>query len=206
MRSVFRLLVPALIVVLSACASTTLDNSWKDPLYSGGPVSKVLVVGISNQASVRRDFEDTFAQALTQQGVQAVSSYTLIPQDGQIAQDVLQKAVEKAGANGVLITRMVGRKTDISVTPAPMAPMAPPIYGMRRNYYGYYAGAWNGYYEPATVQQYDYIVTETTLFRADAPEPVWSGTARTLEPRDVRKATEGFAKVMIDALRKENLI
>ena len=36
-------------------------------------------------------------------------SVALLPQDGQIAEDDLQKAVEQAGVNGVLITRMVGR-------------------------------------------------------------------------------------------------
>lgn len=203
MSSTLRYFLVVLVSTLSACASTTLDNSWKDPQYGGGPVRKVLVAGISNQSGVRRTFEETFARALTQAGVPAVASYTWIPADGQIAEDVLKKAVEQAGADGVLITRMVGRETDISITPSPMPP---PVYGMRPYYYGYYTGAWIGYYEPATVRQYNYIVTETTLFRADAPEPVWSGTARTLEPRDVRKATEGFAKIMIAALRKEGLI
>jgi hypothetical protein len=206
MGPAFRRIIPALVVVLSACASTSLDNTWKDPHYSGGPLSKVLVVGVSTQASVRRTFEDTFAQALTQQGVQAVASYTLIPEDGQIAEDALKKATEQAGADGVLITRMVGRTTDVTAWPEP-APMPPAGFGMRRGYYGYYSGAWVGYYEPVTtVQTTDYVIAETTLFRTDAPEPVWSATSRTVEPRDVRKATEGFAKVMIAQLRKEGLI
>ena len=203
MQSILRTVSLVLVAALSACASTTLDNSWKDPQYSGGPVGKVLVVGISNQASVRRTFEDTFSQALTQAGVQAVPSHTLIPQDGQIPEDVLKKAVEQAGADGVLITRMVGRQTDVAVTPSAMAP---PVYGMRRHYNGFYTSSWSGYYEPVTVQQFNYVVTETTLFRTDAPEPVWSGTARTLDPTEVRKATEDFSKVMIPALKKERLI
>ena len=97
MRSALLFFVPALVAVLSACASTSIENTWKDPQYSGGPISKVLVVGISTQASVRRAFEDTFGQALTQQGVQAVASYTLIPQDGQIPEETLQKAAVQAG-------------------------------------------------------------------------------------------------------------
>ncbi|HEX7811669.1 MAG TPA: hypothetical protein VF460_07150 [Burkholderiales bacterium] len=188
---------------LYACASTTLDNSWRDPKYSGGPVTKVLVTGISNQASVRRAFEETFAQALTQAGVKAVTSHSLIPQDGQIEEDILKNAVEQAGADGVLITRMVGRQTDIAMTPTPVAPSA---YGMRGHYTQFYATSWNGYYEPTVVQQFNYVLTETTLFRSDAPEPVWSGTARTLDPTDVRKATADFAKVVIAALKKEGLI
>ncbi len=205
MSSAVRFIVPALIAVLSACASTSLDNTWKDPQYSGGPVSKVLVVGVSTQASVRRAFEETFAQALTEEGVQAVPSYTLIPEDGRIPEEALKKATEQAGVDGVLITRMVGRTTDVSVYPS-SAPMPPPGFGMRRGYYGYYTGAWVGYYEPTTVQTTNYVIAETTLFRKDAPEPVWSATSRTVEPRDVRKATEGFAKIMIDELRKQGLI
>ena len=192
-----------LLAALCGCATTELTNSWKDPGYAGGKVSKILVVGISSQASVRRVFEDTFAQTLLADGVEAISSYTIIPQDGQIAEDILRSAAEKSRAGGVLITRMVGRESELSVTPAPMPP---PYYGGHRYYYGYYTGAWSGYYEPASVQQFNYVVAETTLFRADAPEPVWSVTTRTLEPRDVRKATQDFAKVIIDALRKEGLI
>jgi hypothetical protein len=192
-----------LLSILSGCATTDLTNSWKNPNYSGGPLTKVLVVGISNQTSVRRSFEETFAQSLANQGVQAIPSYTLIPADGQIAEDVLKKAVEEAGADGILITRMVDRRTEISVSPASSAP---PAYDMHRQYYGYYTGAWSGYYEPETLQATEYIIAETTLFRADAPEVVWSGTTRTEQPGDVRKATEGFAKVMIAAMRKKGLI
>jgi hypothetical protein len=192
-----------LLSILSGCATTDLTNSWKNPHYSGRPLTKVLVVGVSNQTSVRRSFEETFAQSLAKHGVQAIPSYTLIPGDGQIAEDALQKAVEQAGADGVLITRMVDRQTEISVSPASSAP---PSYDMHRQYYGYYTGAWSGYYEPQTVQATEYIVAETTLFRADMPDPVWSGTSRTVRPGDVRKATEGFAKVMISAMRKKGLI
>lgn len=133
-----------LLSILSGCATTDLTNSWKNPQYSGGPVTKVLVLGISSQASVRRTFEDTLAQALTKKGVQPVASYTLIPSDGPIAEDALEKAVEQAGVDGVLVTRMVGRQTEISVSPSPMPPAA---YGMRWQYYGYYTGAWRSYYE-----------------------------------------------------------
>jgi hypothetical protein len=203
LRSALRFVFLAWVAVISACASTWLDSSWKNPQYSGGPVSKILVVGISTQASVRRTFEETFAQALALQGVQAVASYTLIPEDGKIPEETLQKAAEQVGANGVLITRMVGRKSDVFVSGSPMPPLA---VSENRGNYSHYSGAWIGSYEPPTVQTTEYVIAETTLFRTGAPEPVWSATSRTLEPGDVRKATEGFAKALIAALRKEGLI
>lgn len=205
MPSIVRAVSLALVALLAACTATTLENSWRDAKYSGGPATRILVIGISKQPSVRRTFEDIFAQALTKAGVQAVASHTLIPQDGQIAEDDLQKAVKQAGANGVLITRLVGRQTDNTVT---SATMPPPMYGTRRYYSGYYTSAWSGSYEPVAVQQFnfDYVVTETVLFRSDAPEPVWSGTARTPDPRYVREAAQDFSKAMISTLKKEGLI
>ena len=37
-------------------------------------------------------------------------------------------------------------------------------------------------------------------------QPVWSGTTRTMQSKDIRAATEGFAKPVIAALKKEGLI
>ena len=198
------LLATALAAALCGCATTKLTNSWKDPQYQAGPVKKIMVVGISTQASVRRTFEDTFARMLKADGVEAVPSHTLIPEDGQIAEERMRAAVEQAGADSVLISRMVEKKTEVLITPA--EPMLPTYGMMRHGYYGYYSGAWLGYYEPATVQQYNYIVAETTLFVADSPQPVWSGTTRTVESDDIGPATEGFAKPVIAALKKEGLI
>ena len=204
LHSAPRFVLPALCAVLSACASTTLDNAWRDPQYSGGPVTKVLVAGISNQASVRRTFEDTFAEMLRAGGVEAIPSHTLVPEDGPMPEDRLRAAVAQSGADAVLITRMVERQTEVTVTPA--VAMPPPAGVRMRGYYGYYSGAWVGYYEPATVHQYDYIVAETTLFAGNNPQPVWTGTTRTMESKDIRGATEGFARPVIGALKKEGLI
>jgi hypothetical protein len=193
-----------LLAALCGCATTELTNTWKDPQYGGGAVKKVMVVGISNQSSVRRTFEDTFAEMLKANGVEVVPSHTLVPEDGPMPEDRLRAAVAQSGADAVLITRMVERQTEVTVTPA--VAMPPPT-GMRmRGYYGYYSGAWVGYYEPATVHQYDYIVAETTLFAGNNPQPVWTGTTRTMESKDIRGATEGFAKPVIEALKKEGLI
>jgi hypothetical protein len=194
--------VLGLLLALGGCATTEVTNTWKNTQDASAPLTRVLVVGISSQASVRRAFEDTFSKSLAEAGVQAVPSYTLVAKDGQIPEDVLQKAVADAGADGVLITRMVKREAELVLTPSPLPP---PYFGRRRFYYGYYTGMWAGYYEPTTVQQYRYIVAETTLFRATAPEPAWSATTRSEEPRDVAKSTAGFARAIIPAMKRDGL-
>ncbi|HUU72215.1 MAG TPA: hypothetical protein VMW70_06300 [Burkholderiales bacterium] len=193
----------ALIFVLIAagCASTTLTNSWRAPDYST-PVSSLVVVGVSKQASVRRVFEDEFSAQLRAKGVRAVPSYTLVPEDGPIGEDDLRSAVESSGADAVIITRLVKIENKVAVSQPgpPIAARYDPYY------YGYYSRAWVGYYEPPIVQQYDIVIAETTVFVNERAEPVWSGTTETFAPVDLKKETAGFAKVVIEALAKEKLI
>jgi len=191
-----------LAAIISGCASTTLTNSWRAPDYSGS-LKSMVVVGLSKQASVRRVFEDEFALQLRNRGIDAVPSYTLIPEDGQVEEDRLRAAVESADTDGVIITRLV--KVD-SKTQISSVPTAPPLALRHPHYYGYYSGAWVGYYDPVMVQQYDVVIAETTVFVRGRAEPVWSGTTETFAPTDIKKETAGFAKVVMDVLAKEGLI
>lgn len=197
-RHVFLLIVA---LIAAGCASTTLTNSWRAPDYSGA-MSSLVVVGVSKQASVRRVFEDEFAAQLRLQGVRAVPSYTLVPEDGPIDKDVLRNAVDSTNADAVIITRLIKVENKVTVTQPgpPLAARYDPYY------YGFYSRAWIGYYEPPIVQQYDVVTAETTVFVKDRAEPVWSGTTETFAPSDLKKETTGFAKVVIKALAKENLI
>ena len=73
-------------------------------------------------------------------------------------------------------------------------------------FYGGYAGAWGGYYDPPMVYQTDTLVLETSLYGLNDSVLLWSGTTQTFAPTDMKKDMEGFAKVIIDALRKQKLI
>jgi hypothetical protein len=199
--SAARFLMPAVVaLILGACASTSLVNQWKSPEFSGPPVRKVLVVGVTQQPSVRRVFEDEFASQLRAAGVEAVPSYTIIAEDGQAEQALLEKAVQEQGADGVLVTRLVKSEQKTQVTPGYYHPA--PMMG----FYGWYSAAWVGYYEPPMVYQYDVVTSETSLYSPPQSRLVWSGMTETFSPRDVRKETQGFAKVIIGALRKQGIV
>ena len=190
-------LVFLLAALLGGCASTSLVNQWKSPDYTGGPIRKIVVVGVSQQPSVRRSFEDEFAAKLNAAGVEAIPSYTVIPQDGKVDQAVLESAVQKAGADGVLIARLVKRQQETQVTPG---------YYSGGGFYGGYTAAWTGYYEMPTVYQYDVVTIETTLFSPAQSKLVWSGTTETFAPTDVKKETARYADTIIGALRKQGVI
>jgi hypothetical protein len=185
---------------LAGCASTSLTDQWTSPEFAGPPLKKLMVVGVSTQPGPRRIFEDEFAAALKAAGVDAVASYTKITQDGQADQAVLEQAVKDLGAEGVLVTRLVKTEQRTQVTPGYYRPV--PTVG----FYGWYSSAWVGYYEPPAVYQYDVVIAETSVYHIGEGELVWSGTTETFAPQNVRKETQGFAKVIIGALKKQGVI
>jgi len=189
-----------LLTIAAGCASIQLTNAWRDPAFSGGPFKSIMVIGVTKQAAVRRIFEDEFAQRLSEHGVKAVPSYTLIPEDGEVPKDRLAEAVRAAGVQGVLITRWVKVQQRTQVYPGSY--WGPPYMG----FYGYYDWVWGGFYEPPQVVSYDVVTTETSLFDAATNTLVWSGTTESFSPRDLRKDTREFADVMIKALAANGLI
>src|SRR5262245_39473609 len=133
-----RALAVTALLLFSACSSTTVVDQWQSPDFKGGPFKRMLVVGVSTQAAVRRIFEDEFVRQLRARGTDAVASYTLIPEDGQVDRARLERAVKEAGADGVIVTRVVKVEQKTQVVPGTPAP------GFGTDFYGFYGTGWGG--------------------------------------------------------------
>ncbi len=205
MKRTIRLSLGAVLVALLwACAATTLTNAWKDPDYKGGGFKTLLVIGASDSATNRRIFESGFSRALSAAGVQAVASYTVIPQDGKIDEAALKAAVRMQGLDAVVITRLV--RVDKKTVYTQGYAGSVPALGYRNSVYGYYNGAWSPYAMPAEVREYESAVLETSLWNAADEKLVWTATTETFAPSNVKSATADFAKVMIEELRARKLL
>jgi hypothetical protein len=198
LRTTLCLLFVGLLV--SACASTKLVNSWKDTRYQGPPLSKILVIGVTKQSVVRRTYEDELARQLAEHGVVAVPSYTLIPEDGEVPKDRLAQAVLQSGADGVLIARLVKVSRQVRVEPGTY--VGPPFMG----FYDFYPFAWGGFYEPPLIYAYDVVTWETTVFDARTNQMIWAGTTETFAPKDLAKDAREFVSVIIKALVKDGVL
>lgn len=197
------LLFAAGALLSGGCASTTITNVWRDPSYTGAPFKNVLVMGVSDETGARRIFEDEFSAKLKSVGVVAIPSYTFIPQDGPADRATLDAAIAKAGAQGVLVTRLL--KVDRRTQYSPGYVRAVPAVGHYRDFHGYYSSMWV-HYSPPQRYEFEIVVLETNLWQAEKGELVWSGMTESFAPSDVRRATREFADVIIKALREQKLI
>jgi hypothetical protein len=192
------------VIVLAACAAPTrIVQQWQDPTYTGGPLKRILVIGVTRESTVRRVFEDAFCAQLKDRAVECVQSYTLVPEDGIAPRDRYDKAVRDARADSVFISRVlkVERRTEV-------VPASPLVFG---GAYGYYGAAWGGplymgYAAPPAVIQYDQVYVESRLFSVKSDQPVWTATSEIFAPRNPQKDSEDFARTMIEALAARKLI
>jgi hypothetical protein len=186
-------------LLLAACTTTSLKDTWKDPAFAGPPAKQVLVIGVAASDSSRRVFEDGFSAALAGAGSAGVPSYTLIPGTGAIPSERIDSAVKQSRADAILITRVLRVRRDVNVSPG----YAAPGWG-GMGYGGYYRGAY-GAMAP-DVHVYDVITIESTLWRTSNDKPVWSGTSEVMEPKNVAAATQDLAKVLIAKMKADGVL
>ena len=98
-----------LFIVLNACGSSTkLTAAWKFKPYSAGYVDSVLIVGVSDDAEVRKLFEEMFVKRFSQVGVQAISSLAVIPPEKEMDEDILKSTAAEKSMGTVLVTHLAG--------------------------------------------------------------------------------------------------
>ena len=193
-------LVLTALLTLAGCSATEIVNQWSNPAYPSASFKEILIIGVSNQTSIRRTFEDEFVSQLKAAGLNAAPSYQFIHEDGPVDESRLKQAVEQAGADAAIVTRLIGVEQKTGITPGYYHSV--PAYG----FYRWYSSAWSGFYEPPRVYQYDVYVSETSLYDMVKNEVVWSGAARTTASSDVGKEIKRYVETVIRALGEKKLL
>jgi hypothetical protein len=209
----FRAVALLLLALLATgCSPTVLAGSWRDPQYAGGPIRKVLVVGVSEQDLVRRLFEDEFARQLREEGVTAAASYGFFSvEQVRERREAVEAKVRGLGYDKIIVTRLVGKR-DVEVV-QPGTVYGSTGYGGR--YYGgwhdYYRDSWSIVYEPPVVYQVTVATIESKLFDLGTGQPIWSGLLETevggtAMSSNMEYLIEDFVRTVIRDFAKEGLL
>src|SRR5215472_3563720 len=111
-----KLLLPlstlALAILLCACATSSVKQTWKSPNCPSGPVKKVAVVVVADQANVRPGLENRFAHDIGQNGQPAMATVELMRlSDLKENKEAAAKLMREGGADSILIVRLVDKAT-----------------------------------------------------------------------------------------------
>ena len=192
-RWMTRIAFGAAALAVAGCASTTMKDSWVDPSVRAAPFSKLLVVAVGDTTQ-QRIFEDVMVEKLRSVGVEGIPAYRLLP-DGRASEEQMNAAVARSGADGLMLVRSKGVRTETEVRTTMMpGPMGP-------GWYGWY-GSW---YAVPDVYQYRIATIETTVFDATTKKLVWTGVTETFDPTSFRKDAGRLADIIVGALAANRL-
>lgn len=187
--------------VVSACTTAKPVMEWRDPSYAGGPFDTILIVGISNQETVRRTFENTFVDRLGKDNIKATASFALMPADVRPSEENIKAVISDIKFDAVLITHLVG-VTEKEIYHPPTVHMEPYNGG----FYGYYGYVGGYVYEPGYYSRYERVKLETNLFDTQTEQLVWSMQSETMNPNSEKELIAAKIKTVVERLKFQKLI
>lgn len=187
----------------SGCASSGLVNVWMDPQYNVGTMGNMLVISMSPDVAKRRIWEDAFAEALSEHGVNAVPSYQLFPDQLPDTSEIIA-AVNEQNYDGCLVTARLATEYISQDVPGYMTDsLITRFHPWSNRYYNYYQQVYTpGYTETQAVVRHKIEVWNTS----GAGALVWTATSEVLNPTPRRGANQGVIDNIIDDLAENGVI
>jgi hypothetical protein len=196
-RIAARALLLGLALAALACASTRLQDTWRNP--DAGPLRfhKVVVLAITSDAALRRTIEDEIVRQATRGDV--VAGYSFIPDADLRDTDKVRELVKARGFDGAFVFLLEGVEKQQSYLPAGNAM---PGYSL----WGYYGYGWSSAIDPINVRTDTFVRVESRVYSVLDEQLVWSGRSETLNPSSVQELVKGVIDAVAAELRRQGLI
>ena len=159
---------------------------------------------LSKEEGVRYGAEDVLAREITRQGAIGIPAYSQIPKELIRDKDKAKEFLEKAGVNGVVAMRVVGKDQRLSSSSSSMywgSPSYATFWGG-----GYYAWGWGGVYDPGYLRTDTVVSVETLVYNLDQDKLIWAGQSQTKNPSEVGPFIHEVAVKVAGELKRQGLI
>jgi len=140
-------------------------------------------------------------------GVEAVPSYTILPEGKVQNSDTAHAAFRAAGADGVVVIRGVHNTNEQYYQPGGWTYSSFPVY--YRSFWGFYGQAWPMIYQPGYVETNRVTSMEVLVYDLRAGKDgglVWSGLTRTQNAGSPENLIQGVAQVVSQDMEKKGLL
>ncbi len=199
------------MLLLSACSSTRFVDSWKNKEITSFEPKKVLVVGITDNLTARKIFEEKLKNAFILRNIYAVESMAVLDNgftSSKKNEEEIDKMIKKIGNEGfdtVVITSVKGVDERTSYRTEYY-----PTIGYRWSRFGrYYYWYQDIYFTPEYYDSYKIYNVETVIYSInedDTKSLVWVGAINLVDPQTINATVNDYINSIIKQLEKEKLI
>ena len=177
-------------VLAGAAAGDEVVKTYEDPNFEA-TVSKILVVGVHADRSVRGQFENTVARTLRSVGASSEASLYSVSNTGELSAETLIAAARTVRADAVMVTRVVDVQTQ-----------NPDVTASLQDYFRKYSA----YEDPLPDTAKHTVRVRTDLYLVDSQAQLWGVESTAFEKQDLFAVIDGIAKAVTAQLRSDRII
>ncbi len=197
-------------ILLIGCNSSELVENWKNPDIDTFEAQMVLVIGITPDDGNRKIFEKRLTSELKKNGVNAVKSldffeknFTTTPRTEEELRALETKLTEQ-GFDAILLSKVLGVEDKMTVVKA-YRNLDKTFSSFKEDYFENQ----DIYYDEEYYEEYQIFHAESSLYCIcpdKERELIWKGSIDITEPENTRKAVSDYVKVVIWALKGQQLL
>jgi hypothetical protein len=183
-------------LLLGACASTRIVDSWTAPDLTPADLRfhHVVAIAVLDDETSQRVAEDALAQAARRTPV--TPAYRIVSPAQRADPELLRLALTRAGVDGAVTVRLVSSEERKTWVPG-------SALAVGGGYWGYYGQL---IYQPGHYRTDTVVRIETTLRDVPSGKLLWSGISESMNPPNVRQVIGEIAKAARADLAKQGLL
>jgi hypothetical protein len=196
------------ILLLTACTSSKITSSWKDPSTTKALASykNILVVGMEGNRQVKEQMENYLTEDLKKSGVNATASFDAFGPKAfaNLNEDQIADKVRSKGYDGVITIALMDRKKEQNYVPGTVnyAPV-----GLFYNRFGrYYSTIYSRIYDPGYYTTSTNYFWETNLYDARQDKIIYSAQSQSFDPSSLTSMSKEHGKLIVKDLEKSGFL
>ena len=199
------------ILALTACSTTRFVDSWKNKEIVAFSPQKVLVIGMTENLTARKIFEEELKDQFIIRGIDASESSVAIDQSFTASKrseeeiEVMKEELLQEGFDAVVITAIIG-VDDKTIRRSGHYTFG---YNWWYRFGPYFYRFQDIYYTPDYYEDYKVFHIETSIYNISGDEDkslVWVGTFDIVDPVNITSTVNDYVARIIDQLEREDLI
>ena len=198
------------LVILSSCSSTRFVDSWRNKEITTFKPQKLLVVGMTDNLTGRKIFEEELKKAFVQRNMNALESSLVFDEafttskKSEAEIDEMIKKLSDDGFDAVVITAVKGVAERRSYTSGYYT------VGYHWSRFGrYYYRFQDVYYTPGYYDDYRVYHVETSIYNINEDNNkslVWVGSFDIVNPQTITSTVKDYVNRTVKQLEREKLI
>ncbi|CAM3373401.1 hypothetical protein [Aequorivita lipolytica] len=203
------LTISVFVLLLSGCSSSRLVDEYVNSESPNFRANKILVVGLTPDGGLQRQFEYSLVQALEEESVIAIKSVdyfeSTFNENNQSEENLenIEKELLKAGFDAVLFSKVTGQESKVTIVQSYRN-----ITKSFESFSDYYSEN-RAVYDNQHNEDYPVYNTETSLYclcPGKERDLIWRGKIDILNPPEAASTIRDYVKTIVLTLKKNKLL